>query len=246
MKKTLIALLAASSMAMAVDLADATYSQAGNTGYNTWGNNFTIAITLDAKELSTLLERNQTTAWGTDIVSYICNGTKTGVTVNGSSITGTTKINNSGLYARWGNDTAWNPSGGSDVIWSGSGSLSDLNSNAEGTGWDNVAAAGLVYSFGATSGTTVAFTLIDTEGNAIINSCVTAGALKSDKSVAAALTFDDSVVSTYYFDSYMGGKETDMKALAYLAATTAPIPEPTTATLSLLALAGLAARRRRR
>ena len=240
MKKTLIALLAASSMAMAVDLADADYSQAGNTGYDTWGNNFTVAITLDAEELSTLLEKGQAPAWGTDIVSYNARGTQTGVTVNGGSSGG--KINTSGLFARWGGTTNWN-----SVQWQGSdNNLSDLNGDAEGTGWDNVASAGLVYSFGTTSGTAVAFTLIDTEGNAIIDSYVTAGGLKTSTAVAAALTFGDSVASSYYFNEYKGGNEADMKALAKLAAVAAPIPEPTTATLSLLALAGLAARRRRR
>lgn len=226
---------------MGITLEDATFARAGNTGYNTWGNNFTIAITLDAEELSTLLEKGQPLAeWGTDIVSYICNGTKTGVTVNGGS--SDSKINTSGLYARWGTNAAWN-----SVQWQGSDkNLSDLNGDAAGTGWDNVDFAGLVYSFSATSGTAVAFTLIDTEGNTIIDSYVVAGGLKSDKSVADALTFDDSVVSSYYFDTYMGGTEADMKALANAAATAAPVPEPTTATLSLLALAGLAARRRRR
>lgn len=239
MKKTLIALLAASSMAMAVGLADADIKQAGNTGYNTWGNNFTIAITLDAEELSTLLEKDQAPAWGTDIVSYNAAGTLTGVTVNGGS--SNNKINTSGLYARWGTNTAWN-----SVTWNGSTNLSDLNGDAEGTGWKNIASAGLVYSFSAGSGTAVAFTLIDTEGNAIVDSFVVADNLKAGSAGIAALTFDDSVASSYYFDSYMGGNEADMKALANAAATAAPLPEPTTATLSLLALAGLAARRRRR
>ena len=244
MKKTLIALMAASSMAMAVSLEDAAISTKGNAGYDTLGGNFTVALTLDVAELRTLLEKGQTPAWGTDIVKYICNGTGTGVTVNGGSSGGA--INTSGLYARWAGDTAWNPGGGSDVIWSGSGSLSDLNGDAEGTGWDDVAAAGLVYSFGATSGTTVAFTLIGNDGAAIIDSCVSAGGLKSSSAGAAALSFDDSVLSSYYYNSYMGGDEASLKALASTVATTAPIPEPTTATLSLLALAGLAARRRRK
>ncbi len=239
MKKTLIALLAVSSMAMAASLDEAAIKQAGNTGYNTLGNNFTVAITLDVEELRSLLEKGQTPAWGTDIVSYNANGTLTGVTVNGGSSGG--KINTSGLYARWGTNAAWN-----SVTWNGSTNLSDLNGDAEGTGWDNVASAGLVYSFGATSGTTVAFTLIDTEGTAIVDSCVTAGGLKSGSAGAAALTFGDSVASSYYFSTYMGNATADMKALANTVAITNPIPEPTTATLSLLALAGLAARRRRR
>ena len=239
MKKTFIALLAASSMAMAVSLDDAAITKAGNAGYNTQSGNFTVALTLDVAKLRTLLEKGQTYAWGTDIVRYICNGTATGVTVNGGS--SNNAINTSGLYARWGNTTNWN-----SVQWQGGTNLSDLNGDAEGTGWDDVASAGLVYSFGATSGTTVAFTLIGNDGAAIIDSCVSAGGLKSDKAGAAALTFDDSVLSSYYFNEYMGNNETSLKALASTVATTAPVPEPTTATLSLLALAGLAARRRRK
>ena len=238
MKKTLITLLAAASCAMGVTLEDADFVMGGNTGYDTLGNNFTVALTLDVTELQTLLEKGQTPAWGTDIVSYVCNGTQTGVTVNGGSNGGS--INTSGLYARWGTTTNWN-----SVTWQGADNLSDLNGDAAGTGWDNIASAGLVYSFGATSGTSVAFTLIDTNGNAIIDSYVTAGGLKSSSAVADALSFGDAVSSSYYFNTYMGGSEADMKALSNAAAVAAPIPEPATATLSLLALAGLAARRRR-
>lgn len=240
MKKTLIALMATSSMAMAaVSLDDADITMAGNTGYDTQGNNFTVALTLDVTELKTLLEKGQTPAWGTDIIKYVCNGTATGVTVNGGS--SSNKINTSGLFARWGDTTNWN-----SVQWQGSTNLSDLNGDAAGTGWDNVASAGLVYSFGATSGTAVSFTLIDNDGNTLVNSYVLANTLKSSSAGKAALTFDDSVLTSYYFNEYMGGNEANMQALSATVATTAPIPEPTTATLSLLALAGLAARRRRK
>ena len=247
MKKTLITLMALASCAMGVTLEDAAFVKGGNSGYDTQGNNFTVALTLDVAALRTVLERNQTSSWGTDIVKYICNGTATGVTVNGSVYSGTTNINNSGLYARWANDAAWNPNGASDVRWDGGTNLADLNGSVGGTGWDNIASAGLVYSFGATSGTAVSFTLIDTNGNAIVNSYVTAGDLKSQSAVAAALTFDDSVATSYYYNEYMGGNEANMKALAAAAAVATPvIPEPATATLSLLALCGLAARRRRK
>ena len=234
--------MATSGMAMAaVSLDDAAFSQAGNTGYDTQSGNFTLALTLDVAELRTLLEKGQTPAWGTDIVKYICNGTATGVTVNGGS--DGSKINTSGLFARWGDTTNWN-----SVQWQGDTNLSDLNGDAEGTGWDAVASAGLVYSFGKTNGTAVAFTLIGNDDSVLVDSYVFASGLKSQHAGAAALTFDDSVLSSYYFNEYMGGDANagNMKALANLAATTAPIPEPTSATLSLLALAGLAARRRRK
>ena len=241
MKKyiTLAALFAAgAAFANAVSLEDATISMGGNTGYDTQGNNFTVALTLDVTELRTLLEKGQTPAWGTDIISYACNGTATGVTVNGGS--SNNAINTSGLYARWGTTTNWG-----SVQWQGSETnLSDLNGDAEGTGWDSVSFAGLVYSFGATSGTTVAFTLLKEDKTAIVDSCVTAGGLKSASAAADALTFGASVAASYYFDSYMGSSETDMKALSYAAA----IPEPSAfgllAGLGALALVG--SRRRRR
>ncbi len=239
MKKTLIALMAASSMAMAASIEDAAISTKGNAGYDTLGNNFTVALTLDVTALRSLLEQGQAPAWGTDIVNYMCNGTLTGVTVNGGSTNNA--INASGLYARWGNTTNWN-----NVQWQGNTNLADLNGDAEGTGWDDVAAAGLVYSFGATSGTAVAFTLIGNDGSAIVDGFTVAGGLKSGSAGAAALNFDDSVLSSYYYNESMGGDEASLKALAGTVATTAPVPEPTTATLSLLALAGLAARRRRK
>ena len=235
MKKTLIALLAVSSVAMATSL-DKAAIKLGNKGYDTQSGDFTVALKLDVEELEKLLEQGQTPAWGTDIVSYLCNGTWTGVTVNGSSKNDA--ITASGLYARWGYGTHWN-----DVQWQGNTNLADLNGDAEGTGWDAVASAGLVYSFGKASGTAVAFTLIGNDGSVLVDSYVFAEDLKSSSAGAAALTFGDSVAASYYFDGYKGGSETDMKALA---GAVASIPEPTTATLSLLALAGLAARRRRK
>ena len=246
MKKyiTIAALLAAgSALANAVTLDGAAFSTAGNAGYNTLGNNFTVALTLDVAELRMLLERNQTAAWGTNIINYVCNGTNTGVTVNGAVYVNTDKINNSGLYARWGETTNWN-----SVQWQGNFNLSDLNGDVAGTGWGSVSFAGLVYSFSATNGTTVAFTLLDASGNAIVDSYVTAGTLKSASAGVAALTFDDSVATSYYFNSYMGGNADNMKALSNLAATTAPIPEPSTfgllAGLGALALVGTRRRRK--
>ncbi len=241
MKKSLITLMALSCVAMGdttLTLDDAAKAVAGNTGYNTEGGKFTVALTLDVDALRTLLEKGQTKSWGTNIINYVANGTDTGVTLNGGSDS-QNKITSSGLYARWGTDTAWNPTGGSDIRWDGGTDLATL-------GWDSIEYAGLVYSFDKNggTGTTVAFTLINNEGTAIVDSYVKASGLTSSNAGVAALTFDSSVLSSYYFNELKG--EADMKALAGLAAKAAPLPEPTTATLSLLALAGLAARRRRK
>ncbi len=276
MKKTLIALMALAGYATGTSLNDATIVTGGNTGITTAKGAFTIALTLDVDLLKAILEKDKAATWGTDIIRYEIIGyvdkkdpetqavigkkqttTATGVTTNGGSTSN--KINTSGLFARWGTDTSWE-SGGTDVRWDGGSNLSDLNGDAtEGTGWDSVAYAGLVYSFGATNGTTVAFTLLDSSGNLIVQSCVTAGGLKSgDAGVKTdisndpveSITFHESVATSYYFEGYKGGTAdatvNDLKALSAAVAKAAPIPEPTTATLSLLALAGLAARRRRR
>lgn len=236
MKKTLIALLALGSCAMGVTLEDADRLGYGGSAFTTTDGNFTVALTLDVTELRSILEQGQPKSWGTDIVCYDINGTKTGVTVNGGSNSSNTIVS-SGLFARWGNDTAWNPGGGSDIRWDGGTDLATI-------AWDTVADAGLVYSFNSTGGTSVAFSLLDAEGNSIVDSYVTAGGLKSGNATASTISFDDSVIGVYYFNG--GVTETDAKTLAKSAAVmTGTVPEPTTATLSLLALAGLAARRRR-
>lgn len=252
MKKTLIALvaLAGISFGAAPDLATANITTNGTTNsYWTLDGNFTVALTLDVTELRKVLEKGQAPSWGTDLVSYVANGTLTGVCTNGGS--SNNQINTSGLYARWGDTTNWN-----SVQWQGSVGLSDLNGDAEGTGWDSVTSAGLVYSFGATAGTAVSFVMYDANGSALVESYVEAGGLKSGSATNQELTLhSDIVAASYFFDDRLVNSETDYKTLAAAAAGAAIpategwtriIPEPTTATLSLLALCGLAARRRRK
>ncbi len=253
MKKTLIALSAIAGLAFSAQgatlLTDADIQMGGNTSYNTLGNSFTVAMTLDVAELRTLLEQGQTPAWGTDIISYDSLGNAdattglTGVTINGTSANN--KINSASIYYRWEGTTAWNKNNNGTSQITGGSVLSDLNGAETGTGWDEVAYAGLVYSFGATNGTVVAFTLLDANGDTIVeyfdNS---ATGLKTGSATTAALTFDESVVSSYYFNQKISN-ESDLKELAATVATTAAIPEPATASLSLLGLAALMIRRRR-
>lgn len=246
MKKyiTLAALLAAgTACAGAVTLEDADITMGKNTGYNSQSGVFTVALTLDVDVLRTYLEAGQPIAnWGTDIVNYVCNGTQTGVTINGSS--NASKITASGLYARWGTDTVWNPSGSPDVRWDGGTNLATLN-------WNEIDYAGLVYVFDKLSGTSVAFQLLKVddetgEKTAVVDSYVTAGGLKSGSAGVAALTFGDMVASSYYFNQGYG--KDDVKSLLSEVTTAAPIPEPSSFGLlaGLGALALVAARRRRK
>lgn len=245
--------MAGISFGAAPDLATANITTNGTTNsYWTQDGNFTVALTLDVTELRKALEKGQTKSWGTNLVSYVANGTLTGVCFNGGSDSNSL-ITTSGHFARWGNTTNWN-----SVQWQGSNTdLSDLNGDAAGTGWDSVGSAGLVYSFSTTNGTgtAVSFVMYDTEGTSLVESYVTAGSLCSGSATNQVLTLhSDIVAASYFFDERLENNETDYKTLAAAAAGAAIpvteswtriIPEPTTATLSLLALAGLAARRRR-
>ena len=245
MKKTLITLMALASCAMgettAITLENADFVKGGNLGYNSTDGTFSIAITFDVDSLRTILEQGQPIqAWGTMIVEYACNGTRTGICNNGGS--NSSKISTSYLYSVWGDTTnrgIMSKDGDTNV------NLADLNGNTTGTGWDDVAYAGMVYTFDKGTGTSVALTLLDSQGETIVSTYAVDGALKSGGAGAAALTFGDCVATTYYFDTTLN--EANSKAVAALAAVATPVvPEPATATLSLLALAGLAMRRRRK
>lgn len=259
MKKTLITLLALASTAMgAVDLSTMTQT-IGNAATTTEDGTFSYVITLDASKTRLLLEKGQEPAWGTEILTYSCNGTLTGIVTNGGS--SSNQINTSSLYAKWGTGNAWgnytsytytveevNPETGvlETVTKTSSYDLADLNGSAEGTGWDSVAGVGIVYAFDKQNGTTVALTLCDADGAAIFNHVITMSGLKSASAGAAAVEFGDMVTSYYYSNDVLSADDALAASGVAAVESMSVVPEPTTATLSLLALAGLAVRRRRR
>lgn len=116
------------------------------------------------------------------------------------------------------------------------------------TFWNNAATAAITLTKNTVTGATATFTLFDSNGVTLQN-C--GGEWNSSfKGISPAFTsveFDKAVTSAYVFGQDVA--EGDFGYLAEAAARTElglpVIPEPTTATLSLLALAGLAARRRR-
>ena len=239
MKKTIITLLALAGATMGITLDDLTYT-AGNAATTTEDATFSYVLTLDVNILRSLLEKGQTAAWGTKIVEYSAGGTATGIVVNGSASSAGI-LSASSLYAKWGTSNAYGnfmSSGDSTSI-----DLADLNGETEGTGWDDVKGAAITYAFSSTAGTKGALTLIGADDEIIINHNTTMSGLKTSSAGAAAISFGDVVTGYYYSNNVLS--EADAKEASKLAAI-ASIPEPTTATLSLLALAGLAARRRRR
>ena len=245
MKKyiTVAALLAAgTAFANALSLADFTV-HGGNVGYSTTDGTFSVALTLDVKELRLLLEKGQSAAWGTEILTYDCNGTITGVVVNGGSSGG--KVNTSSLWAKWGDENAWGNFGENGEVDT---DLADLNGTEEGTGWDSVAYAGLAYTFSSTAGTKASLALLDSSQNLIVQIDETMGGLKSGSATAAPLTFGNTVLTSYFYDSV--ATEAEYKSIVKEAALATPIPAPEPSAFGMLAglgaLALVASRRRRK
>ena len=262
MKKTLITLMALASCAMgAVNLesTDFTYTL-GNSATTTDDGTFSYVLTIDAEALRKVLEKGQSPTWGTKIITYTCNGTLTGIVTNGGSENNAIKT--SSLYAKWGDRNNWGDfmiyeaqttvtdpeTGQTTTVPAKTYNLSDLNGDdTSGTGWDDVAGAGVVYTFDKDKGSKAALTLCNENGDTIFSHVYTLSGLKSASAGAAAVEFGDMVTS-YYYNNATVLREADAKEASRLAAvlSMSVVPEPTTATLSLLALAGLAMRRRRK
>ena len=227
MKKTLIALLAASACAMG---ATETFDPAVKSG--------TLAITLNTEALRAISDVSFDGA-GEAKTFFTFNGTwhdgKTGyigLVNNGSSTSDRT-----GLYCTWQYDAQSKTN--HDI------SMGSIFTSA--TNWDNISAITLVYSYntpdsGATT-TNIALSIGYQDGSAVTTFSTTKSDLMFSGTsgfAASSLTIDDALISSYTltteFATLDAVKEQSVAML---------IPEPATATLSLLALCGLAARRRR-
>ena len=241
MKKTLITLLALAGVAGAntLSLTEADIISSGNASItadaNSYSTETTVALTLDVQRLKSLLETSPDSSKGYQIVKMIDTGnesTYTGVNIN-------TKDSDYGLWGYWKNENF--TYGAMDDA---ANAFADLNGEAVGTGWDAVAYAGMVYAHSLqsnVSSTYAALTLCDAEGKVLVSTYAGVNKLGSRDFDGCRFEFGDVVTASYFYNQAVT-EENAMKGLAL----TAAIPEPTTATLSLLALAGLAARRRRR
>ena len=228
MKKTIIALLAASACAMG---STESFDSATKTA--------TIALTFDVSALESISDVNFMGDDATRPNFFMFEGTwagnasgSLGLANNGSSDADVT-----GVYSSW-------------VKGASSGKSTDCGLGSvfsAATDWDAINAVSLVYSYstpesGATT-TNVALSIAYTDGSVATFGDTKANIVFSGVSgfASTGVTINDSYVVSYTVDTTYTSLENAKLKSAALA-----VPEPTTATLSLLALAGLAARRRRK
>ena len=241
MKKTIITILAFVPCAFGVTYDDftefalpttpgssPTTANVTTTGFDFSSNAVTVALTLNADVLKGYFQLNS----GSCMIT----------SVTGNNAIGVGTLVKNGLEYFSG---AWN----STIDYTPSGVDTDMGRAAL---WENVQEASLVFSADRTTGARVIFTLTYTDGKDAFQTSGTAGSVKSSGWVPAGLYVDVTAVeSIAMYNSYITLEDAKSIGLDLATVPTNPdsgatIPEPTTATLSLLALAGLAARRRRK
>ena len=266
MKKITIALFALGSAAMGASLSD--FTQISTTSTYTWDTTagakpagWTLALTLDASVLKPYMEKNLPLYGknyegevpegalvsgdansGLQIVDVtLANSNRIGIDTNfGSSgwVNEYSTIGNSGLYG------SWNGKGSGAEVGNYNLSSPDFAS----LNWDNIGSIALTLSYqyehNEGNGTNMAVAIFDKDGNQIGSTTYGSHTGLRTSSSLSSIEFSDAVTSAYLFGSRIS--ENDAKAIAAELGQMAVVPEPTTATLSLLALAGLAARRRRK
>ena len=276
MKKTLVVLLSLVGLAEAnttpVTLGDFTQIDIASRSY-TWNvtsttpapTGWTLSMTLDASMLKSYMA-DGTTVYkpgttgvsagalvsgsadsGLQIVDVtLVGGNRIGIDTNfGSSASETSNgvITSSGLYGSWNGGK----SGSTQETPNGVGNYSVGSFDFSGLEWSKIGSIAITLSYqytnAAGNGTNLAIALYDTSGTLVESS----DGSNTDLRTSAALqsiAFSDAVKSAYLYDSRI--TETEAVAITKALGKSAVVPEPTTATLSLLALAGLAVRRRRK
>ncbi len=250
MKKTIITLALASGMLATAQAVTTQWTTADLTASNgtltlpataTSGQgygNFSLTAVLDVDYITNLLIQD---SW-TDIlqVNSAASTQKYGVMVNGNS--GSEEIG--GLFGTKGQqtETGWRTNNGNLGANVSSGLEAILRS--EDTSYESMAITLVVSGEGLRAW----LTLVDDQGNTT-NAGHTSGLGSSWRYSSygnlGSIVFNSEAVQFLSLDSTILSEDTAYAANA-AAINAASVPEPATATLSLLALAGLASRRRRK
>ncbi len=207
------------------------------------GNSFTLTATLKVSALSSLIGRGVTSGSLGMLLTLTGSNQTVGVVI-GASDNG---LHNGlqGGYIKTNGSWDW----GSSYRFDDSGSTSNTKLHSLGSvDFSNVVAASFTFSYEDSVASRGFLTLV-TESNGVQSTVTyygTDSSLRWSGGIGSvqSIGYDAGLVTSV---SLMQGDSTGNVALLNTAAIAAvAIPEPATATLSLLALAGLAARRRRK
>ena len=264
MKKTLITLLALSGMlsmsayateTTSLKLSDATLTSSNGAEMNmdaagmAANKEFTLTMSINANKLMELLSTSaptETNTWIAEIDTERSGGRtdySTGLAVVYASSSNETDASLMAGYYNDGNKLVgknFNVTNGTTTT----SYLSSIVSSAWGynstTKTSDIKAAAVTISGTVGSNFSICLTMKKSDGSLLEYTGTTSGYSFGNTTDINSVSFNSSVVnSAYYFDSI--ATTANAKSL-----NAALVPEPTTATLSLLALAGLAARRRRK
>ncbi len=272
MKKTLLIvalLLGVAASASAVSLSDAVYSNTAVTTnssrnvalsdvWTSTSDDFTLTFTLSTKALGLFGQENMhtggdTTATILPINTLISvtgtNDAKYGLAI-GSANYGAATVHN-GIVGMYNRDAATLDSLSS---WSGdvkytlsTNASSPTPSNLSSISVADIVSAAVTFTCDGTTKATAYLTLVSADGSSTTyygsnTSLKTSAGLGNDLTALGLRT--DYITSVYLMAGIATAEEARLMNAGAIAAK--PVPEPATATLSLLALVGLAARRRRK
>ena len=270
MKKTFATLIALAGMAVGdasaitlsdfsqIDLSSLTGDNKDTYTLSTTTKAWTLAVTIDSQKVRSYMES------GTYVYAAGTTNAPEGAIVSGAASSGlqifdATVANGKriGIDTNFGSSNNQIATSGFYGSWDGAGATTNGNTPAVGNynvnsvnvaplNWDNIGSIALTlsYAYGTQAvgiGTNVAIAVYDKNGDLLGSSYGSNTGLRTDSSLTS-IAFSDAVTSAYLYNQYLA--KDDVTSITQELGKAALIPEPTTATLSLLALAGLAARRR--
>lgn len=268
MKKTFATLIALAGIAVGeasaitlsdfsqIDLSSLTGDNKDTYTLSTTTKVWTLAVTIDSQAVRSYMEKG-VKVYPTGTTDAPEGAIVSGAANSGLQIFDAKLANNSsiGIDTNFGSENNQIKSSGFYGSWNGAGSSApvgnyNVNSvNVAPFNWDNIGSIALTLSYkyqddnSTAIGTNVAIAVYDKNGDLLGSSYGSNTGLRTDSSLTS-IAFNDAVTSAYLYNQYLA--KDDVTSLTQELGKAALIPEPTTATLSLLALAGLAARRRRK
>lgn len=247
MKKTLLtlSLLAVSSLAAkAVGWGDSyAYSENGATITLTdTPSSFTVVAVVDIEKLQAVMAKDAALTKATLIDAWQVRDDK-----DNAGAAGVHEIGLQTNYSSYDHDgdsstAALISTSGIYGCWNQGGAYSfEMNSGFEsGAFWSDIKEASVVLTYSYSTGAMGLFTGVKNDGSVVTLGGTFNTTLRGKDMTFDTFKFDTNIVT----EAFVFNSVSTVEQATYMGYTV--IPEPATATLSLLALAGLAARRRRR